>query len=134
MPVKKLPPRAEKRAIDSSLAIVNIVLLLIFFFLTTGSLLNSDSVEIALPETTELPLDKIPQPLLVVDAEGAMFLDGDPIASGALASALIDSPRVHVLADRDLSALALLDTLDKEKLIAVDIRLVTLHRTEEASP
>ena len=56
MRIDKLPSRANRTSLDSSLTIVNIVLLLIFFFLTTGSLQNSDSIAIALPETSELAM------------------------------------------------------------------------------
>ena len=49
---------------DISFAVVNIVLLLIFFFLVTGRLLNPIDPEIELAETSELPLDALPSPLL----------------------------------------------------------------------
>lgn len=123
----RLPPQRPTKAIDSSLAIVNIVLLLIFFFLATGSLIASDSVEIDLPETTQLPLDLLPKPLLTVDSNAEMALDGIPLVPGTLAEQLIDSPTLHVLADRDLGAGTLLDLLAAENLIAVNVRLVTLH-------
>lgn len=126
----RLPPKREAKAIDSSLAIVNIVLLLIFFFLTTGSLMASRTVEVALPDTTELPLDLLPKPLLTVSIDGTMTLDGEPMEAGTLATSIIDSPRLHVLADRDLSATELLTILDNEALIAVEVQLVTIHRKE----
>ncbi|MGJ8603738.1 MAG: ExbD/TolR family protein [Marivita sp.] len=134
MKTSRLPAPRVRHPIDSSLAIVNIVLLLIFFFLTTGSLLNSRSIEVALPETTRLPLDLLPQPLLTVSADGGMTLDGDPIDSGTLAAALIDSPRVNVLTDQGLSATFLLETLAAENLVAVEVRLVTLHRETGDAP
>jgi len=123
----RLPAPHRAKAIDSSLAIVNIVLLLIFFFLATGTLISSDSVEIDLPETTELPLDLLPKPLLTVDADATMALDGVPLEPGTLAEALIDFPTLHVLADRNLGAGTLLDLLAAEELVAVSIKLVTLH-------
>lgn len=123
----RLPPPRPTKAIDSSLAIVNIVLLLIFFFLATGSLIASDSVEIDLPETTQLPLDLLPKPLLTVDADAAMTLDGIPLEPGNLAAAMLDYPTLHVLADRNLGAGTLLDLLAAEELVAVSVKLVTLH-------
>jgi biopolymer transport protein ExbD len=131
MPFSKLPVRLPKKKIDSSLAIVNIVLLLIFFFLSTGSLMNSRAVTVSLPETTVLPLDLLPKPLLTVSIDGEMSLDGEPLAVGTLSDALIYSPTLHVLADRDLSAITLLDILAAEALIAVDVQLVTVHRNEQ---
>lgn len=134
MKTSRLPAARVRHPIDSSLAIVNIVLLLIFFFLTTGSLLNSRSIEISLPETTRLPLDLLPQPLLTLTADGDMTLDGEPIVAGTLAAALIDSPRLHVLTDQGLSATFLLETLAAENLVAVEVRLVTLHREGGDAP
>lgn len=121
----------EPTKIDSSLAIVNIVLLLIFFFLTTGSLSNSATVTVSLPETTELPLDLLPKPLLTVTTEGKMQLDGVPIEAGSLAEALADDPMLHVLADRESNAGELFDLIASERLIAVQVRLVTVHRKGE---
>lgn len=127
---RRLMPPREKTAIDSSLAIVNIVLLLIFFFLTTGSLSTSTTVTVTLPDTTELPLDLLPNPLLTVSAEGDMMLDGVPIEPGTLSDALIDDPLLHVLAERDFNAGALFDLIAAEELIAVQVRLVTVHRKD----
>jgi len=123
----RLPVVRRAKAIDSSLAIVNIVLLLIFFFLATGTLIASDSVEIDLPETTQLPLDLLPKPLLTVNADAEMALDGIPMEPGTLAAALIDYPTLHVLADRELGAGTLLDLIAAEDLVAVNVRLVTLR-------
>ena len=130
----RLAPAREGNKMDSGLAIVNIVLLLIFFFLTTGSLSNSTTVTVSLPETTELPLDLLPKPLLTVSVDGDLTLDGVPIERGSLAAAMVDDPMLHVLADREANAGALLDLIAAEDLIAVQIRLVTVHRkaTEDA--
>ncbi len=126
----RLDPPRKGNTMDSGLAIVNIVLLLIFFFLTTGSLSNSTTVTVSLPETTELPLDLLPKPLLTVSLEGDLTLDGVPIERGSLAEALIDDPMLHVLADREANAGELLDLIAAEELIAVQVRLVTVHRKD----
>ena len=126
----RLAPPRQGNKMDSGLAIVNIVLLLIFFFLTTGSLSNSTTVTVSLPETTELPLDLLPKPLLTVSVDGEMTLDGVPIEQGSLADALLDDPMLHVLADREANAGELLDLIASEELIAVQVRLVTVHRKD----
>ena len=50
-------PQTDKAQLDSSLAMVNIVLLLIFFFIASGSLLASREVTEQLPLTSQLSLD-----------------------------------------------------------------------------
>jgi hypothetical protein len=62
-----------------------------------------------------------------VDADAQMALDGIPMEPGTLSAALIDFPTLHVLADRQLGAGALLDLLAAENLVAVSVKLVTLH-------
>lgn len=124
----RLPPKREHMEIDSGLATVNIVLLLIFFFLITGSISPLQDIKVILPDTTTLPLDQLPKPLLVVAADGSLTFDGMPIARGELAAAMVDFPTLHVIADRQGNAGALLDILADENLIAVQVRLVTVHR------
>ena len=121
-----LPPKAARQPVDTSLAIVNIVLLLIFFFLATGSLMNSPNFGVALAETSELPIDLLPQPILILEP-GGYALNGEPIEPDALAAALVDDPILHVLVDRDAPAGALLELMGRDDLFATEIRLVTLH-------
>jgi biopolymer transport protein ExbD len=129
----KLPdPRPAGARLDSSLAMVNIVLLLIFFFIASGTILASRDVTIALPLTSELSLESLPEPLLEVGADGSMLLNGEPVAAGGLAAATLDYPVLHVLADRDSNAITVLEVLEAEELIAVELRLVTVHRRDEA--
>ncbi|GGE22456.1 hypothetical protein GCM10011360_08700 [Primorskyibacter flagellatus] len=128
MTTRRLPLPRSKAQVDASLAIVNIVLLLIFFFLATGGLINSGAIEIALPETEELPLDMLPKPLIVVGADRSMTLDGVAVEPGTLGPLLVDFPTLHVLADRDTSAATVLSAIAAEDLVAVEIKLVTVHR------
>lgn len=125
---RPLPVGRDRLKIDSALAIVNIVLLLIFFFLATGATSTSQKIPVALPDTSELPIDLLPKPLLLVSASGEMELDGQTVAQGGLAEALGDQPALHVLADRNSNAGLLLDMLANENLIAVQLRLVTVHQ------
>ena len=64
---KTLPKTARKIPLDFSLTTVNIVLLLIFFFLVSGSLIETEELSVDLAQTTELPLDRLPRPLLLMD-------------------------------------------------------------------
>ncbi|MBM2578070.1 biopolymer transporter ExbD [Jannaschia sp. Os4] len=126
-----LPPRRTPPILDVSLAIVNIVLLLIFFFLATGRLLNPVGPDIDLSETTDLPLDILPSPILVVAPDGGWRLDGSPLAPELLEAAVAgfeEPPRLHLLIDRGAPAGALLDVVGRPELEPVELRLVTLHR------
>ncbi|MDO5631658.1 MAG: biopolymer transporter ExbD [Paracoccus sp. (in: a-proteobacteria)] len=128
-----LPSRARRLRIDVSLAIVNIVLLLIFFFLVSGQIGASDRARLPdLPETTELPLDQLPRPILIVTPGGDWLLDDQPVAPDLLGVALAQLPQpvtLNVLIDRAAPADALVAVLRDPALQGVAVRLVTLrHR------
>ena len=127
-------PRAQA---DFSLATVNIVLLLVFFFLITGTLVEQDELAVDLARTEELPLDRLPRPLLLMKADGVWVLDGEEVTGPTLSLAVNDSferlettTRVlHLLPDKNLPASALIGILRRSDLADVQIRLVTLrHR------
>ena len=124
-----LPLKTRHMQADTSLAIVNIVLLMLFFFLATGSLMNSPSYGVALSETAELPIEQLPRPVLIIGPNGALSLDEVPIASDLLATAVKDMTLLHILIAREAPAQDLLDLLARPGLEHLDIRLVTIHRT-----
>jgi biopolymer transport protein ExbD len=132
--MKYLPSRPPKIEMDVSFAIVNIVFLLLFFFLIIGQSPNRQTEDIRLAETSELPLDRLPSPILVVTKQGGWQLDGAPIAPEFLSVALQDMQRplvLHVLVNRDAPAESLLQIVTRPDLAEVDLRLVTLKMKKE---
>lgn len=123
-----LPQKTRHMQTDTSLAIVNIVLLMLFFFLATGSLMNSPGYGVDLAETMDLPIDQLPRPVLVVGPGGTLTLDEVPVAPDLLATAVQDLDIVHLLIAGDAPAQDLLDLLARPGLEHLDIRLVTLRR------
>ena len=132
--MNRLPTRPPKIEMDVSFAIVNIVFLLLFFFLIIGQSPNRQTEDIRLAETSELPLDRLPSPILVVTAQGSWQLDGTPVAPEFLSVALQDMQRplvLHVLVNRDAPAESLLQIVTRPDLAEVDLRLVTLKKAPE---
>lgn len=130
--IRSLPRPPKSEGMDVSLAIVNIVLLLIFFFLATGQLLNPPTQGVELSETTELPLDQLPAPILIVRDSGLWELDGQTVAPDNLQAALnqsIDPSLLHLLIGRDAPANSLVEILARPELANVEVKLVTLRRT-----
>lgn len=128
--IRPLPTPSKVIKLDVSLAIVNIVLLLILFFLATGQLLNPATGDVDIAETEDLPLEALPSPILIVDDNGAWALDGAPVAPDLLEIALADlpdSPVLHVLIDREAPAAALLEVMNNPGAAEVELRLVTLR-------
>lgn len=129
--IRALPKRKHSAGMDVSLAIVNIVLLLIFFFLATGQLLNPPTQGVEISETTELPLDQLPAPILIVRDDGNWELDNSAVNPDILGAAIgeLEAPfTLHILIGRDAPATSLIDILNRPELENVEIKLVTLRR------
>lgn len=129
--MRPLPRPLRKLRLDVSYAVVNIVLLLILFFLATGRLVNPVRPDISLAETSELPLDALPSPILVVGQDGRWQLDGRELSPELLAAALNTLPQpvvLHVLINRDAPAGALVSVIARPELRDVSLRLVTLRQ------
>jgi biopolymer transport protein ExbD len=121
---------------DFSLAIVNIVLLLVFFFLITGSLVQQGETSVDLAETSELPLERLPRPLLLIDKQGDMALDGVFVRAEEIVAHLgADRPEaIYLLADHALSADRLMALTTRPDLVGISMRLITLHIRPELVP
>jgi biopolymer transport protein ExbD len=132
--MRRLLPEPEIRPKpDTSLFIVNIVLLLILFFLATGQLMNAPPSAVELAETSELPVESLPKPLLVVGEEG-LELDGTPIPTEGLAQALEGATRLHVLIARDRPASDLVTLLSRPEFADLELRLVTVRTNSQDAP
>lgn len=134
-----LPPMRPRVAPDVSLAIVNIVLLLILFFLATGAMVNRATGPVTISATRELPIAQLPRPVLSLRGT-ELALDGTPVTAAdlpaRLAEALAERPasarRLHLVIDRDAPALELLGLLDQPGLAGLEVMLVTVH--ERSAP
>ena len=87
--------------------------------------------ELDVSETTELPLDQLPSPILVVGEEGGWQLDGQDLAPDFLSIALdsLEQPvTLHLLIDRSAPANTMINVLNLPELAEREVKLVTLHR------
>ncbi len=124
-----LPPRRHERAyIDTSLSIVNIVLLLLFFFMIVGQTARP-APGVELSRTEDLPLEQLPSPILIVEGDGSWLLDGEPISPELLPAAIpaAGGQILHLMIDREAPAHLLVETLNDPVLAEYDLRLVTLN-------
>ena len=128
--VRALPAPPPRRRPDFSLATVNIVLLLVLFFLVAGSIVSEEERVVDLPETLSLPLENLPRPLLVIGAEGTLAYEGTAVADRAALMAVLTEaapPRVYVMAARDLPANALVQTVAGLAGEGIEVSLVTVR-------
>lgn len=122
---------------DFSLAIVNIVFLLLIFHLAAGSLMKPDEAETEAPVTAGLPLDLLPRPLLLIGKGGRQFLDGVEVDTEALpeiaSSSLADGGVLSILADRSMQGRAFLEILGRLDAAGIPVQIVTLNSDGEGA-
>ncbi|WEX10859.1 biopolymer transporter ExbD [Chelativorans sp. AA-79] len=128
-----IPPQRRRPKPNFSLTTVNIVFLLLLFYLAAGSLVSRGEVEADIPITRDLPLERLPRPLLLI-AEGGLFLDGSPVPPGqagaralAAMSATPGAAFVNLLAARTMPAGDFLTVVSAVQEAGVPVRVVTLH-------
>jgi len=133
-----VPAPPDRRKPDFTLTMINIVFLLLLFFLTTGSLTNRNEARTGTPLTSDLPLERLPRPLLLLTREGELFLDGAAVDPAAVVSASAEAlkatgmagQRLNLLADREMPASTLLDLAEALRGGGIAVQLVTLHQVE----
>lgn len=124
----RLPSHARPVKLDVSLAIVNIVLLLIFFFLAIGRIDPPSLRETDIAHTLDLPLDQLPKPVLVIRDRDDWLLDGEAVSPDLVSIALDrmeDGQPLHLVMDRFAPAGLLAMALAHPGLSERNIRLVT---------
>lgn len=126
----RIPPPRPRAQMDVSLAIVNLVLLLIFFFLISGRMDAPTGHGVDVAHSQDLPLDQLPSPVLVVPDQGEWQLDGMAVSPELLAVALDAWPGdlpVHLVIDRGAPAERLAALLARPELARRMVRLVTVR-------
>ncbi|MBQ2261493.1 MAG: biopolymer transporter ExbD [Loktanella sp.] len=112
---------------DASLAIVNIVLLLVLFFLTSGALIGASAVsEVSAPVSRDLLIQRLDGPTLEVGLDETIRLDGITVTGDEMIAALADQSRLFLLVDAEALAANLLDFLDDPVFDTIEVRLVTI--------
>lgn len=129
-------PKKRNRP-DFSLAVVNVVFLLLLFYLATGSLVKPGEMEADAPLTTDLRPELLPRPLLVVVADRSLLLDGMAVTLDDLAARARDKVGeggvLNVLANRSMSGREFLDVLARIDTGGVPMRIVSMHRPPQAA-
>jgi biopolymer transport protein ExbD len=128
----RLQAQDNRKLPDFALAQVNIVLLLVLFFLVVGTIVETSEQAVKLPETTDLPLERLPRPLLLIDGSDTWQLDGEPMTPIETVTYLIENPenlrQVNLLVAQDLPADALFDVLRRLEDTGLGVALVTIKQ------
>jgi biopolymer transport protein ExbD len=116
-----LPPHPSGSPVEPTLALINVVFLLLLFFVVTGTIVYQHDRSILPPTSLLLTPGKAPADAVYIDAEGGLSFRGDPQSAVEIARVMrADRPgtgededgavarTVQVVADRNLNARALL--------------------------
>ena len=98
--------RLPKRGREPTIALINIVFLMLIFFLVAGTLAPPLDADLKLVNTADLE-GTPPADALVVHADGRLTHQGAPVESAAAFFALLPEgarARVRLVPDRDLEA------------------------------
>jgi biopolymer transport protein ExbD len=102
--VRPLPPRRPRP--EPTVALINVVFLMLVFFLVAGQVARPVDREVQLVEAA-LAAARVPDDALVLRADGAVLWRGAPVTPEAFAAAMDDRPEgmaLRILPDRDLPA------------------------------
>jgi biopolymer transport protein ExbD len=128
----RLPRREAK--LDFPFATINIILLLLCFFIVTGSIVGGNETAVTPPLTARLPPERLPRPLLLVSQAGALFLDDVPIESSKVIERMAALPKnsarrmpvLNIVADREFSGERFLAIVEEMRSAGIVVRIVTL--------
>lgn len=109
------PPR---RQFETLVPLINVVFLLLIFFLLAGSMKPSENVAVSLPEGTLNDREKDVPTTLIVEADGFVWL-GERVMDAKLSGAMVEkhlkdtnTKRVAIKADADAPAEAVLQLME----------------------
>jgi biopolymer transport protein ExbD len=123
---------------DRMIPMVNVVFLLLAFFLIAGTLRVSDGLNIEPPEMATSGALERDNPVLSIAADGALYLNGETIAKDSAAQAAIrllsETPtsELYIKASRDTPVsviLPLMRTLSEQGIAT--IRLIAIKKSSE---
>jgi biopolymer transport protein ExbD len=115
------PPRTKP---EPTIALINIVFLMLVFFLVAGQIAQPADPEVRLVDA-ETASARVPDDALVLRADGTMLWQGMATTPGDFAAAQTDGP-LRIVPDRDLSARELIAVAAALRAATgQDVRLVT---------
>lgn len=140
MSTRFLGTRRPRQRMDFALPTINVIFLLMLYFLVAGTLVEDDELSVAPPETSPLPSERLPRPLLLVTDDGRLLLDGLSLDAAEVSTrapaalAATSAAELNLLVPAGMAAEPFLSLLARLDAAGVPVRLVTVERPDEASP
>ncbi|MFQ6550450.1 ExbD/TolR family protein [Aestuariibius sp. 2305UL40-4] len=115
---------------EPTIALINIVFLMLVFFMVAGTLAPAMEGDVALIQTSDLD-GREPPNALVIHEDGSLRLRGATVPSATVAYGLLDEgarEAVRIVPDRDLSARTLLTVSNDLRRAGADRILIVTER------
>ena len=132
-----LPRRREGP--DFALPMINVIFLMMLYFLVAGTITQRDELSIVPPLTQSYPPERLPRPLLVIVDAQTVLIDGRPLERGHLAAGVRTGAdgvpveqTVNILAPRAMAADTLLDVAAELGAAGIGVRIVSLDEQTTA--
>ncbi|MEQ8798979.1 MAG: biopolymer transporter ExbD [Salinisphaeraceae bacterium] len=127
-------PQRRRDTEENILPLINIVFLLLIFFMVAGALHTRAPFEVEPPGTEHADDSNPDNQVLAISADGELALGGEALERPALTARLREregDTLLQVKADSGLPAAALTDLLGEIRAAGIPrIRLLTVHRGE----
>lgn len=132
----RLPRPQPARRRESTIALINVVFLMLIFFLIAGTLAPPLEPEVALVETAEAPPSEPPDALFVT-REGELRAQGETISAEDFVERLeagagdTGAGAVKVAPDRELPAARLIEIVAELRAAGAERVTIVTERTEQ---
>lgn len=130
-----LPPPKRNRSLDDKiLPLINVVFLLLIFFVLAGAITRAAPFDLTLPTSQQSEQRTLPaDPVLSIAADGRLAFNDETVAAAELTTKLADWPAdtpLQVRADSALKARQLSAILLQLRAAGIaEVRLLTQHET-----
>lgn len=125
----RLPDAPRRREGENVIPLINVVFLLLIFFMIAGSLGRTELFDVQPPESISDARPPESARRVLMAADGRLALDGRPVAMDALGPRLANTTApVEVKADADAPAARLLELLTALRAAGVEeVELITVN-------
>ena len=123
----------RRRKVDFALDIapvnlIDLVLILLIFFITTTTFLNLKLIELTLPVSDAVPLESDTKAMVIsIDSEGALFVDKAPVTPEALPELL----KARLAAQKEPEILIAADALSRHEAFVEVLAAVKAEKIEK---
>ena len=123
-------------------SLIDVVLLLLIFFMVSSRFVQESKIDLTLPSASEQPVAKLPEAIeITINKRGEFFIDGQALINGKISTlqhALsrrkqqLHDPMVVISADREAQFQLAVDAMDASRLAGLyRITFPTAVRSEE---